>query len=64
MWRFLMPRYAPKPKSWWDEDGDFWPDPDGRIDVIVEDDLPRPTGVLDKHGNELFEIPLKRRIGF
>lgn len=60
-----MPRYGIKPRFWFFDDGsDWWSEGPQSINVIEAEIVPRPTGILDKNGNELFEIPDKRRIGF
>ncbi len=60
-----MRRYvslAKPPKQW--IDSDWWRDQAPTIQVIQDDDSPRPTGLLDKNGVEIYELRDRSRIGF
>lgn len=52
------------PRNWTDDDGDWWPDGPPTISVLQEDDSPRPTGLLDKRGVEIYEMRDRPKIGF
>ncbi len=64
-----MSRYAalnrPRhPRSDAFDDGVWWDDSCGSIDVYEADRRPVDTGLLDHHGTPIYRLPEPRRIGF
>ncbi len=53
-------------RAWWDDLYQLDRNPTGldRLQVIELDTEPRPTGLLDPHGNPLFRVEEKQPIGF
>jgi len=53
-------------RAWWDDLYQLDRTPSGfdRVTVFESSDDPRPTGLLDEQGNELFRIVEKQPIGF
>ncbi|MGP0089638.1 MAG: hypothetical protein ACLPKB_06720 [Xanthobacteraceae bacterium] len=43
---------------------DYWKIDRASIDVIVSEKEPRRTGLLDRHGNDLYRLPQERPAGF
>lgn len=56
-----MRRYTVRPRShdWWDDEPML-----PHLTVYEPDDRPRPTGLLDHHGNELMAVDEREPIGF
>jgi len=47
------------------EAGDDWyPEERGRIDVIIPDDKPQNTGLLDADGTPIYRVEVRAPIGF
>ncbi len=57
---------SPAHHAWWDDLQHFNSLSSGidRVQVFETSDEPRPTGLLDLHGNELFRVTKRRPIGF
>jgi hypothetical protein len=58
---------APAPqRAWWDDlyQLDRMPTGFDRVQVLEAGDDPRPTGLLDAQGNQLFRVIEKQPIGF
>jgi hypothetical protein len=53
-------------RAWWDDLFQLDRNPTGfdRVQVLEASACPRPTGLLDAQGNELFRVIEKRPIGF
>lgn len=43
---------------------DWYPEMRETVDVIIEDALPRDTGLVDQHGVTIYRMPLRERCGF
>lgn len=57
-------KYVVKTKAFDHEDDFYYINFMDDITVFEDDELPTPTGILDKQGYELFKIPEKPVIGF
>ena len=55
-----MTRYVIRPRA----DDDFYYDRPERVEVLVSDDRPQPTGIYDQFGNELFRVQDRVPMGF
>jgi hypothetical protein len=56
-----MPRYVTKAVECGDE---WWEPAAAHIDVLVTDDKPEDTGLLDQFGERLYRLPEREPIGF
>ena len=56
-----MPRYLTR-----SDYGGYWYDEEGvtATECVVTDREPRPTGLLDQHGHEIYAAPETVRFGF
>ena len=43
---------------------DYWPQARDRLEVIVEDDRPADTGLLDEFGVRIFRVKKREKLGF
>lgn len=58
-----MIRYTTKPRAV--ECGDDWLETSPtRCDVIVSEDCPADTGLLDNLGNKIYRVPTRAPLGF
>lgn len=53
--------YRTLPTAWWEVETD---NPGTTREVLVDDDRPIPTGVLDPSGQMIFRVKQRQRIGF
>lgn len=53
-------RYEAKPKCWWQEEPVY----ETTRQVIVEDDVPVQTGLLDQYGDPLYRVRERIPFGF
>ena len=51
---------ARRPKAW----DDYWPETRETLDVIVTDDDPVETGLIDQHGNKIVRLSPRQTMGF
>lgn len=56
-------KYITKPKLYWSDDLEMEV-VNTTITVCETEDEPQPTGLLDRHGNELYRVTPKQKMGF
>lgn len=52
-----------RPRAIFVEDA-YWPEPPVRMEVIIEQDAPVDTGLVDEFGTTIYRVPERRRVGF
>ena len=43
---------------------DYWVEQRETMEVIVESDEAQDTGLVDLHGNKIFRVPTRGKVGF
>lgn len=45
-------------------DDDWWSETRETVNVIIDDDVPQDTGLVDQHGTKIYRTPVRERCGF
>lgn len=56
----IAPRHIRRPRA----DDDYWPDLPATMDVIVVEDHPVDTGLVDEFGVTIWRTSMRERVGF